>query len=64
MFLEFGAYAFLMGIVSGYPIGAKIVSDFKAQNLCTDIECERLLAFTNNSGPLFIIGTVRCKFIL
>jgi len=47
-----------MGIVSGYPIGAKIVSNFKAQGICTNEEAERLLAFTNNSGPLFIIGTV------
>ena len=26
--------------------------------MCSKEECERLLAFTNNSGPLFIIGTV------
>lgn len=53
-----GAYALLMGIVSGYPTGAKIVANFKKQGICNNIECERLLAFTNNSGPLFIIGTV------
>lgn len=47
-----------MGIISGYPVGAKIVADFKKQGLCSDIEAERLIAFTNNSGPLFIIGTV------
>lgn len=53
-----GAYAFLMGIVSGYPVGAKIVSDFYSRKKCTKDESERMLAFTNNSGPLFIIGTV------
>ncbi|MBQ2917517.1 MAG: sporulation integral membrane protein YlbJ [Clostridia bacterium] len=53
-----GAFPFIMGIISGYPMGAKIVSNFKAQGICTDEEAERLLAFTNNSGPLFIIGTV------
>ena len=53
-----GAFPFIMGIISGYPVGAKIVSNFKAQGLCTNIEAERLIAFTNNSGPLFIIGTV------
>ena len=53
-----GAFALLMGIISGYPVGAKIVGNLKEQNLCTDIEAERLLAFTNNSGPLFIVGTV------
>lgn len=53
-----GAYALIMGIISGYPIGAKIVTNFRENNICTKEECERLLAFTNNSGPLFIIGTV------
>ena len=53
-----GAFPFIMGIISGYPMGAKIVSDFKERGICTQEECERLLAFTNNSGPLFIVGTV------
>ncbi len=53
-----GAFPFIMGIISGYPMGAKIVSTFKEQGVCTNIEAERLLAFTNNSGPLFIIGTI------
>lgn len=53
-----GAFPFIMGIISGYPTGAKIVSDFRKNNICTKVECERLLAYTNNSGPLFIIGTV------
>lgn len=53
-----GAYAFVMGIISGYPIGAKIVTKFRENGDCTKAEAERLLAFTNNSGPLFIIGTV------
>lgn len=53
-----GAFALIMGIISGYPVGAKIVANLKEQKLCNDIEAERLLAFTNNSGPLFIVGTV------
>lgn len=48
----------LCGIISGYPIGAKIVTDMRLKEICTKTEGERLLAFTNNSGPLFIIGTV------
>ena len=52
------AFALLMGIISGYPTGAKIVSSFKEKQICTIEECERLIAFTNNSGPLFIVGTV------
>lgn len=53
-----GAHAFIMGIVSGYPIGAKIVTKFREEGICSKAEAERLLAFTNNSGPLFILGTV------
>lgn len=53
-----GSYAFIMGIISGYPVGAKIVTNLYSNNLCTKHEAERLLTFTNNSGPLFIIGTV------
>ena len=53
-----GSFAFLMGIISGYPVGAKIACEFRKKNICSKEECERLLSFTNNSGPLFIIGTV------
>jgi len=53
-----GCFAFIMGIISGYPIGAKIAANFRENNICTKEECERILSFTNNSGPLFIVGTV------
>jgi sporulation integral membrane protein YlbJ len=53
-----GSFPFIMGIISGYPSGAKIVCNLKEKKLCTPIEAERLLAFTNNSGPLFIVGTI------
>lgn len=53
-----GSFAFIMGIISGYPVGAKLACDFRENNICSKAECERLLSFTNNSGPLFIMGTV------
>ena len=53
-----GGFAFVMGLISGYPVGAKIVSDFREKKLVTKDEGERLLAFTNNSGPLFILSSV------
>lgn len=58
-----GAFPFIMGIISGYPVGAKIVTKLRENNTCTKEECERLLAFTNNSGPLFIVGTVGVSLI-
>lgn len=53
-----GSFALIMGVLSGYPVGAKIVANLRKEEICTKTECERLIAFTNNSGPLFIIGTV------
>ena len=53
-----GSFCFIMGLISGYPVGAKIACDFRENNICSKEECERLLSFTNNSGPLFIVGTV------
>jgi len=53
-----GAFPLIMGIISGYPVGAKIVTNFRKNGTCTKEEAERLLTFTNNSGPLFIVGTV------
>ena len=53
-----GAYAFILGLISGYPVGAKIAVELRNSGNCSKDEGNRILAFTNNSGPLFIIGTV------
>ena len=52
------AYPLILGLLSGYPIGAKTVCQIYKEGLCTKREAELMLAYTNNSGPLFIIGTV------
>jgi nucleoside recognition membrane protein YjiH len=39
-------------------MGAKLTSEFRSRDLITKIEGERLMAFTNNSGPIFILGAV------
>ena len=57
-----GAFPFIMGLISGYPVGAKIVSNLYLNKSLTKNEAERLLCFTNNSGPLFILGTVGISF--
>lgn len=53
-----GATVFLLGIISGYPVGAKSTIDFYKSGLISKSECLRLLAFCNNSGPLFILGVI------
>lgn len=53
-----GAFPLVLGMFSGYPVGAKIVCDLRLNKKISKSEGERLLTFTNNSGPLFILGTV------
>ena len=51
-----------MGIISGFPVGAKIVSNLYSNGACTKEEADRMLILSNNSGPLFVIGTVGYAF--
>lgn len=53
-----GAFAFVMGATSGYPIGAQICANLRESGKISQIETQRLLSFVNNSGPLFMIGAV------
>lgn len=53
-----GAAAFVLGIVSGYPLGALTACRLYEGCYLSKSEAERLLAFCNNSGPLFILGSV------
>ena len=52
------AIAIILGFISGYPIGAKITANLKKDKYLTKAEAERLIAFTNNASPIFIISTV------
>ena len=53
-----GAFAFAVGILSGCPVGAKTVCELYSSGACTKAEAQRMICFCNNSGPLFIIGSV------
>jgi len=53
-----GGVAFILGILGGYPLGAKCAADMYSKNMCTKAEAERIICFCNNSGPAFIIGSV------
>lgn len=54
----YGAFPFVMGIFSGYPMGAKITQQLLDEHKITPIEAQRILSFSNNPGVLFILGTV------
>ena len=53
-----GAFALSMGLAAGYPMDAVITGKFRRMGLCSRIEGERLLAFTNTADPLFMFGAV------
>lgn len=55
---ENGAGAFILGIISGYPLGAVTACQLYESGYLSKYEAERLLSFCNNSGPLFILGAV------
>lgn len=53
-----GSFVMAMGLASGFPIGAVLTAELRAQELCNRVEAERLLSFTNTADPLFMIGAV------
>lgn len=55
--------AIILGFISGYPIGAKITANLKRDKLITKAEAERLISFTNNSSPMFILSTIGLSII-
>ncbi|WP_439645105.1 sporulation integral membrane protein YlbJ [Alicyclobacillus kakegawensis] len=53
-----GAFALSMGLAAGYPMDAVVTARFRETGMCTQVEGERLLAFTNTADPLFMFGAV------
>ncbi len=47
-----GAFALSMGLAAGYPMDAVITARLRRQGLCTSVEGERLLAFSNTADPV------------
>ncbi len=56
------AFPFFLGILSGYPMGAKITAMLYEKNLISLEEAQHILVFSNNAGPLFLIGTIGTGF--
>lgn len=56
------AYIFFMSIISGYPIGAKLTSEFVENKILDKKDAQKILSFCSTSGPLFVIGTVGVGF--
>lgn len=52
------AFAFVMSVSSGYPIGAGIIASLVKGGRLSVSKGERALAFCTTSGPLFMLGAV------
>ena len=55
---EAGACAYILGLVCGFPIGAKTAVSMYDQGCITKTELERLMTFCNNPGSAFVISAV------
>lgn len=57
-----GGTAFFLGLLGGYPLGARTVGDLLRSGEISRAEAQRLLTFCNNAGPAFIISVagLRC----
>lgn len=55
-----GAASFVMavGYTSGFPISASLSASLRKEKLCTRHEAERIMAFSNNASPLFMLVAV------
>lgn len=52
------SFALAMGLTSGFPMGAVLTKRLYEENLCSQKDGQRLVSFTNNSSPLFILVAI------
>lgn len=50
----YGAYAFVLGMLCGYPMGAKLTGDLYGAGKLTRREAHYLLTFCNSASPMFL----------
>lgn len=53
-----GSFVIAVGYTSGFPIGSIVTAKLRKEKQCTRAEAERLVSFTNNSSPLFMLAAV------
>lgn len=57
------SYPLLMTIISGYPIGAKIVGDLHTSGQISTLDAKKIITLSSTSGPIFVIGSVGAKML-
>ncbi len=54
----YSSYVFFISILSGYPVGSKMIADLYEQDKISQTDAFRMSSFCSNSGPMFIVGSV------
>ncbi len=54
---------YVLSIISGYPMGAKLICTLYENNSIDKESASKMLSFCSVSGPMFIIGTVGVGFL-
>jgi len=49
---------FFLSVISGYPIGAKLISTMYENKYIDQPSAKKLMSFCSLSGPMFMLGTV------
>lgn len=50
--------AFICGLICGFPVAVKVSNELYMQGKITKNECERLIGFSNNASPAFVISGI------
>lgn len=56
--LPAGIFPFVMSVLSGYPLGAKVVGDMCRSGLVELQDARKLVSYCSTSGPVFMVGAV------
>lgn len=50
-----GCYPAVIGLLSGYPVGAKTTAQLYREKMLSKSEAQYLLTFCNNASPMFLL---------
>lgn len=53
---------FIIGLLGGYPVGAKMIADAYREDRIPKEAARRMLGFCSNAGPAFVFGVIGTTF--
>ena len=56
-------YIRILSLISGYPVGAKIIADLYSNGIIDSAQAQKYALFCSTSGPIYIVGTVACGLL-